>query len=190
MVNESKSTLKEEIDLLNRKLNNANQLNNQLKNRNRYLQNRLSSIVHEKQDLKEELIRYKALELELKSKEVQDFRINYNKMKHRVDVTKKLLDKERKDNIEFNLEIVDLNNRKNELYGIINDLKMDFNELYKIIDDKDNKIENLIDENFLLKDIILEYQYQSLWSFLKQNKPENLVSYENKFNKTLSDIYE
>lgn len=189
MVNESKLALKEEIDTLKRELNNANQLNNQLKNRNKHLQNRLSSIVHEKQELTENLIKYRALELELKSKEVQNFRIEYNKMKHRVDITKKLLDRERNDNINFNLEIVELNNKKKELYNIINDLKNDFNELYNIIEDKNKKIENLIDENFLLKDIIEEYQYQSLWKFLKQTKPDNLNQYETKFNDNLSEIY-
>ena len=93
MVNESKTALKEKIDTLKRELNNANQLNNQLKSRNKHLQTRLSSIVQEKQELTEKLIKYRALELELKSKEVQNFRINYNKMKHRVDITKKLLDR-------------------------------------------------------------------------------------------------
>ena len=189
MVNESKTALKEKIDTLKRELNNANQLNNQLKSRNKHLQTRLSSIVQEKQELTEKLIKYRALELELKSKEVQNFRINYNKMKHRVDITKKLLDRERNDNINFNLEIVELNNKKKELYNIINELKIDFTELYNIIDDKNKKIENLIDENFLLKDIITEYQYQSLWKFLKQTKPDNLSQYENKFNKNLSEIY-
>ncbi len=190
MPNESKASLKEEIDTLKRQLNNANQLNNQLKTRNTHIQNRLSEIVHEKQDLIEENLRYKALELHLKSKEIQDFKIDYNKMKHRVDVTKNLLDEQRNDNIKFNLEIVELNNMKNDLYNIINGLKEDVNDLFELINEKNNKIDTLIDENFLLKDIIKEYQYQSLWKFLKQEKPENLDIYEDKFNDELSEIYE
>ena len=190
MVNESKTELKEKLDLLERQLQNTLQLNKQLKDRNNYLQNRLSSIVGEKQEIKEELLKYKAMELDLKSKEVQDFRINYNKMKHRVNVTKSLLDEQREDNIKFNLEISKLTKQKKDLYNIVNGLNTDIQDLYSIIDDMSSNIDNLIDENYLLKDLVLEYQYQSLWRFLKQNKPKNLEVYEEKFNKDLSKIYD
>ena len=35
-----------------------------------------------------------------------------------------------------------------------------------------------MDENYLLKDLIIDYQYQSFWDFLREKKPENLTKYE------------
>ena len=45
-----KSSLKEELDITKRKLQNMSQLNDQLKTRNTYLQNRMSPLVKEKQE--------------------------------------------------------------------------------------------------------------------------------------------
>ena len=159
-----KSSLKEELDITKRKLQNMSQLNDQLKTRNTYLQNRMSPLVKEKQELQEELYKYKAMELKLKSKEIVNFKIDYNKMKHRTKVTKELLDKERKENKNLNKKIDGLNK--------------DVDDLFEIIDEISENILKIMDENYLLKDLIIDYQYQSFWDFLREKKPENLTKYE------------
>ncbi len=177
MANESMSSLKQELDITKRKLQNTNQLYKQVKDRNSYMQKRMSQLVEEKNNVQEELLKYQAMDLKLKSKEVVKFRIDFNKMKHRTKVTKNLLDEQRQDNINFNLKLA----------------KCDKNikELFQIIDDISENIDYLIDENYLLKDLIIDYQYQSLWDYLSNKKPENLTKYEEtvRDDSEISNIY-
>jgi uncharacterized protein (DUF3084 family) len=177
MTNESMSSLKQELDITKRKLQNMNQLYTQIKDRNNYLQNRMSSLVNEKSEIQEELLKYKSMDLYLKSKEVVNFKIDYLKIQHRIQVTKKLLDEQREDNIKLNMKIVGLNN--------------DVKDLFEIIDEISENVDKLIDENFLLKDLIIEYQNQNFWKYLSEKKPENLIEYEKEFEKDskISQIY-
>ena len=99
------------IEKLNRELEEKNNENKLLQNKFIDSQDKLHDIIIEKDSLKKQINQYQFMELDLQIGKFEDLKNNYNKLEHRLTITKEQLDEARNQIISHRQVIRDLENR-------------------------------------------------------------------------------
>ncbi|MBZ9570220.1 hypothetical protein KQY27_01490 [Methanobrevibacter sp. TMH8] len=89
--------LKEELEFTKSELKNAKNDIKLIEDKLEYCQNRLLDIRNDKDDIKKRLDRYEILDIDKKLEDADKLKNDYLKQKHRLEVTKELLDDSREE---------------------------------------------------------------------------------------------
>ena len=125
MVNEK--SLQEEIEELKIQLSKYRKENRILKERCESYEDRIEHFAIERENLSRDIMRFESMEMELRQYDIEELALETKKLNHMVDILRRYLDTERKDNEKLN-EFIDkltkeLNDANYEIAGLKRELK-------------------------------------------------------------------
>lgn len=180
--------LKKENEELKKELSKSKKEIASLKAKCDSYETRIEHFAYDKEELLKTIRVFESLELELKMVDIDELEIESDKLKHRVHITKKLLN-ESKDKINnLNMIISDKNEEMAILNKKLNESSIEIanleSELATTLTRKNQRIyslesrlnisyEKMADLKYILHDI----ESLSFWKRLRNQKPESLIEY-------------
>ena len=134
-------------------------------------EDRLQGFVQDRAQLLDSLHVLESMKLEIKQFDIEQMQINEDRLKHRVEVTKKLLDENRARVEELEAELKDTQANLADLTEEHNNTVLENNqEIYSLKSRLDIAYTKLAESQY----VINEFDNQGFWARIRNKKPEDL----------------
>lgn len=134
-------------------------------------EDRLQGFVQDRAQLLDSLHVLESMKLEIKQFDIEQMQINEDRLKHRVEVTKKLLDENRAKVEELEAELKDTQDNLADLTEEHNNTVIQNNqEIYSLKSRLDIAYTKLAESQY----VINEFDNQGFWARIRNKKPEDL----------------
>lgn len=172
-----KKSLEEEIEELKVQLSKYRKENRVLKERCESYEDRIEHFAIEREKLSRDIMRFESLELEVRQYDIEELALETHKLKHRIDILRRYLESERKDNEKLNELVNKLTKELNDANYEIARLETDFRKLRIRKNQRTFILENRLDIAYTklaqLKYTLNEYEKLGFFKRIRGKKPKS-----------------
>ena len=176
MVNEKNP--QEEIEELKIQLSNYRKENRILKERCESYEDRIEHFAIERENLSRDIMRFESMEMELRQYDIEELALETKKLNHRIDILRRYLETERRDNEKLN-EFIDkltkeLNDANYEIAGLKRELKKSRIRQNQRTFFLENRLDIAYTKLAELKYTLNEFEELGFFDRVRGKKPESL----------------